>query len=323
MLPLAGQPSLHGLRRHLGEIAGKLCVRVFLFSRNSSYQWWGRVLWLFGLVGQDILVLSPVSLLLRFSMQGGGSLMVILFWRLKVDFVAVVEHRLTPARVRGEWTRLRGKGLTTIWAPASQESSHAGNAGVGVISMRCASLSLPTFAIAQFKRFFDSGRAIRCMLTMDAVRFMHLVVLYGYQGADTDAGQLALTEQLFDAALGELGVVARGQPCLIVGDFNVEPTKIPCLAKGILAGLWVDLESAWASACGRDFTVGCTLAAAAVTSCVVEPDRWIVPHLAVRTHFECTRWTCRVTQPVQRTPLWSASWIPAVNKSRGSKSAEV
>ena len=34
-------------------------------------------------------------------------------------------------------------------------------------------------------------------------------------GADTDAEQLASTEQLFDAALGELGVVSRGQPLLI------------------------------------------------------------------------------------------------------------
>ena len=33
-----------------------------------------------------------------------------------------------------------------------------------------------------------------------------------------------------------------------------------------------------------DFMVGCTFAAAAVTSCMVEPDRWIVPRLAVRTH---------------------------------------
>ena len=64
--------------------------------------------------------------------------------------------------------------------------------------------------------------------------------------------------------------------------------------------------------------VSCTLAAAAVTSCVVEPDRWIVPHLAVRTHLECTWWTCTVTQPVQRTPLWPASWLLAL----GSKSAE-
>ena len=62
---------------------------------------------------------------------------------------------------------------------------------------------------------------------------MHLFVLYCYQGADTDAEQLALTDQLLDAALGEVSIVARGQPCLLVGDFNVKPTKIPCLAKGI------------------------------------------------------------------------------------------
>ena len=103
------------------------------------------------------------------------------------------------------------------------------------------------------------------------------------------------------------------------------PPKISCLAKGILAGLWVDLESAWALAvaCKRtwgstgghrgDFIVVCTLAAAAVTSCTVVPDWWIVPHLAVRTHFECTRWTCRVTQLVQRTPLWPASWLPTLD----------
>ena len=75
------------------------------------------------------------------------------------------------------------------------------------------------------------------------------MVLYGYQGADREAEQLALTDELLDAAFGELRVVARQQPCLVVGDFNVEPTKIPCLAKGIPAGLWVDLEaaSAWGS----------------------------------------------------------------------------
>ena len=35
-----------------------------------------------------------------------------------VDFLAVVEHRLIPARVRSEWARLREKGLASIWAPA-------------------------------------------------------------------------------------------------------------------------------------------------------------------------------------------------------------
>ena len=34
-----------------------------------------------------------------------------------------------------------------------------------------------------------------------------------------------MTEQLFDAALGELSVLAREQPCMLVGDFNVEPPK--------------------------------------------------------------------------------------------------
>ena len=53
-----------------------------------------------------------------------------------VDFLAVAEHRLIPARVRSEWSRLKGKGISSVWAPASQASSHVGNAGVGVVSLR-------------------------------------------------------------------------------------------------------------------------------------------------------------------------------------------
>ena len=78
--------------------------------------------------------------------------------------------------------------------------------------------------------------AIRCLLPIGFGRFLHVLVFFGCQGAESDAEQLALTEQLFDAALGELGVVARGQLCLIVGDFNVEPTKISCLQKGFRLG---------------------------------------------------------------------------------------
>ena len=112
-----------------------------------------------------------------------GSLMVILHLGLGVDFLAAAEHRLIPARVRSEWSRLRGKGLSSVWAPASQDSSHVGNAGVGVVSMRGAPLALPTFATAHLKSFFDCGQAVRCMLPLGAGRFMHLFVLYGYQGA--------------------------------------------------------------------------------------------------------------------------------------------
>ena len=84
-----------------------------------------------------------------------------------------------------------------FWAPASQGCSHVGNAEVGVVSLRGAPLALPTFATAQFKSFFDCGRAVRCMLPLAAGRFIHLFVLYGYQGPDADTEQLALTEQLF------------------------------------------------------------------------------------------------------------------------------
>ena len=103
----------------------------------------------------------------------------------------------------------------------------------------------------------------------------------------------------------------------------------------------VDLEASWALATGKqpsstclrewgsgggthlDFMVGCPLAAAAVLSCTVQPDRWIAPHLAVRALFDFGRWSCRVTQPVRFSPLWPASWLPAVDKSRSSKSVEV
>ena len=121
--------------------------------------------------------------------------------------------------------------------------------------------------------------------------------------------------------MGELHAVALGQPCLLVGDFNVEPTKIPCLAKGISAGLWVDFEEAWALAAGlhpaptckrswtaagghrSDFVFGCPLAVAGILSCKVQPDRWIAPHLAVRALFDYGRWESWVTQPVH-VPLF-------------------
>ena len=81
----------------------------------------------------------------------------------------------------------------------------------------------------------------------------------------------------------------------------------------------------WGSVGGtrRDFMVGCPLVAPAVFSCMVQDDRWISPHLAVRALFDYDRWSCCVTQPVRYSPLWPASWLPAVDKSRGSKSVEV
>ena len=74
--------------------------------------------------------------------------------------------------------------------------------------MKGAPLALPTFATAQFQRFFLTVvELLLARFPWGWCRFLNLVVLYGYQGSDTDAEQLALTEQLFDAALAELAVV--------------------------------------------------------------------------------------------------------------------
>ena len=75
------------------------------------------------------------------------------------------------------------------------------------------------------------------------------------------------------------------------------------------------LRVQWGSSSGtrRDFMIGCPLAAAAaaaVLSCTVQADRWIAPHLAVRTLCDYDRWSGRVTQPVRFSPLWPASWLP-------------
>ena len=66
--------------------------------------------------------------------------------------------------------------MATIWAPASQESSHVGNAGVGVTGMRGAPVALPTFATAQFKRFFDCGACCHQVLVGLCIWWFYVVI---------------------------------------------------------------------------------------------------------------------------------------------------
>ena len=154
----------YGLREHPEEIAGKSYVRpLFLpvcFSVQSVLlKTMVRVRFsgIFGSVGLDAWAHLMISWLLKFSMLVGGLPTGSLVLEAPVHFIAVFEHRLIPARVRGEWARLRAKGCASVSAPAFQESFHVGHAGVGVVSMKGAPLSLPTPATAQFKRFFDCG----------------------------------------------------------------------------------------------------------------------------------------------------------------------
>ena len=165
-------------------------------------------------------------------------------------------------------------------------------------------LSLPSFVIAEFQEFFKLGRALRTTLPTDKGGVIHLFVVYGYQGTEEDSDQLELTDKLLQAVLAEAQVVC-GQPLLIAGDLNADPAVIPCLAKGISAGKFVDLALAFSRGAGlapdatcrfnreegtapaatcrfsleggagtrRDFLVGCPNALAASHACYVT-DRW-------------------------------------------------
>ena len=86
---------------------------------------------------------------------------------------------------------------------------------------------------------------------------VHLFVVYGYQGAEEDAEKLRLTDRLLQAALIEAQVVCIGQPMLIAGDLNADPAVIPCLAKGMSAGRYVDLALAHSLGAGSVPDITC------------------------------------------------------------------
>ena len=72
----------------------------------------------------------------------------------KAHFLAVAEHRLVPARARNVTAQLRKTRRSSVWAPSCQDVTPGGHAGVGVISLRGASLSLPTILIPLSRNSF-------------------------------------------------------------------------------------------------------------------------------------------------------------------------
>ena len=60
------------------------------------------------------------------------------------QFLAVAEHRLIPSRGRSVCHQLRWVGHHSVWAPACQDQVAGGPAGVGVVSLGGAPLSLPS-----------------------------------------------------------------------------------------------------------------------------------------------------------------------------------
>ena len=251
------------------------------------------------------------------------------------QFLAVAEHRLIPSRARSFGHQLRRAGHHSIWAPACQDKIAGGHAGVGVISLGGAPLSLPSFVTPQFQELFRSGRILRTTLPTSQGGVVHLFVVYGYQGAEEDPDKLQLTDRLLQAVLAEAQVVCIGQPIL-----NADPAVIPCLAKGISAGRYVDLALAYSLGAGltpditctfnrddgtgsrRDFFVGCPGALAASQACYVT-DRWFTPHFSVLARFRIGAWMADVACPVACQPLWPACWLDTPDRSSSSSSRVV
>ena len=123
--------------------------------------------------------------------------------------------------------------------------------------------------------------------------------------------------------------------CFIAGDLNADPAVIPCLAKDISAGRFVDLALAYSLRAGltpdatcrfsrdegtgsrRDFFVGCPKALAASDACFVT-DRWFTPHFFVLARFCIDAWMAYVACPVVCQPVWPACWLDAIDKSSSS-----
>ena len=253
------------------------------------------------------------------------------------QFLAVAEHRLIPSRARSIGHQLRRAGHHSIWAPACQDKNAGGHAGVGVISLGGAPLSLPSFVTPQFQEFFRLGRVLRTTLPTVQGGVVHLFVVYGCQGAEEDAEKLRLTDRLLQAVLAEAQVVCVGQPMHIAGDLNADPAVTPCLAKGISAGRYVDLALADSLGVGltpditckfnrddgtgsrRDFFVGCPGALAASQACYVT-DWWFTPHFSVLARFRIGAWMADIACPVACQPLWPACWLDTPDRSSSSSS---
>ena len=74
--------------------------------------------------------------------------------------------------------------------------------------------------------------------------------LGNFQGSNDDSHKLALANKLLEAVICEARAYGTGQPVIITGELNVEPSVIPVTAKALMCGHHIDLEEASASGKG-------------------------------------------------------------------------
>ena len=149
---------------------GFLLPYTFLVSKRSLRFFWGLLIWMLSIgraryPGPGTSSYPP-AFSIEFLNVGGWLSRGDLALESSAHFLVVAEHRLVPARARTVTTQLRQARRSSVWAPSCQDVTPGGHAGVGVISLHGASLSLPTLFDPSFKEFFRIGRAMRVILPL-------------------------------------------------------------------------------------------------------------------------------------------------------------
>ena len=129
---LNGAPRENGRLKECDTLCSPLLFFVVSLVSGIGERYFG----ISGLVGRGILGLLRTILMLKFLTLVVFLLICDCALDTDADFLAVVEHRLVPARARSEGKRLWRAGVRSVWAPASLEGGHVGHAGVGVVSLR-------------------------------------------------------------------------------------------------------------------------------------------------------------------------------------------
>ena len=162
-----------------------------------------------------------------------------------------MEHRLIPAIARSMTKDLRvNYGHASVWALACQDSTPGGHAGVGVVSLKGAPVTLPSFRTVEFGEYFRLAGPLESYFLWPVEVLLICLWFMGTMGASDDPHELALTNKHLEAVICEAKACGTGQPVIISGDLNAEPSVIPVNAKVLKFCHLIDLEGAYASGRG-------------------------------------------------------------------------
>ena len=132
--------------------------RFFLVSTRTFYFFWVVIRWMLHIgrarhPGPGPRDFTPGQLSVEFIHVGGWLTSGDLALDSCAQFLAVAEHRFFPSRARSVCHQLRRAGHHSVWAPACQDRVAGGHAGVGVVSLGGAPLSLPSLSLLSFRIF--------------------------------------------------------------------------------------------------------------------------------------------------------------------------